>query len=156
MGRKEIGISWAHCGWGWLVFQSQTGQRWIVTVVSSLSPQHFSPIVVPGVTVSFSLVPCRKREDGGNALFGWWTSETCLSIVTFSVTLAPNFPSFCQSSLLFQGAPSCICDDEITLFLPSIVRTSSNQSCFGFIFLLILSCHLLASLFYFFPLHLHI
>lgn len=60
----------------------------------------------------------------------------------YSVTLAPNFPSFCPSLLLFQDAPSNVCGDEIILFLPSIVRKtqSSDQSCFGFIFLLILSC----------------
>lgn len=27
--RKEMGISWADYSWGWVVFQSQTGQRWL-------------------------------------------------------------------------------------------------------------------------------
>lgn len=64
--------------------------------------------------------------------------------------LAPSFPSFFWSLLLFQCALSHICNDEITLFLPFIVRTSSNQSCFSLIFLVILSCHLLASPVFFF------
>lgn len=46
------------------LFQSQTGQRWIVTGASALSPQLFSPVTVLGVTVSLSLVLHRKREDG--------------------------------------------------------------------------------------------
>lgn len=108
-------------GAGWF-----SSQRWIVTVPSALQSCE-----VRGVTVSvhWHLVraaavtaPRRKRGDGYKALFDWWTAETCLSIMSFSVTLAPNFPSFCQSLLLSQGALSRICDDEITLFLPSIVR----------------------------------
>ena len=94
----------------------------------------------------FTCYVAGKEKISTKALFDWWTSETYLNIAVIFHDSGTQFPFFFQSLLLFQCALSHICNHETTLFLPFIVRTSSNQSCFSLIFFFILSCHLLASL----------
>lgn len=163
--RKEIGISWTDYlpmvpgGFRGItkLFKSQTVQRDVLSLQSFPSSASAVQSHCGGWCdrLFFSCYLAGEEKIWTKAVFDWWTAEACLNIAVIFCDSGTQFPFFFQSLLLFQCALSHICDDEITLFLPFIVRTSSNQSCFSLIFLFILSCHLLASLL-FFSLHSHI